>query len=177
MKTGLGPSKVILSLIPPHHYRIPERAELVQLLIYFSTPTTEEELYRRRLRYIRFLEQWQNRKEAPRRGRQAEATVVHLQQTSTSPNLSIVPGIYDPLQCPFCLSNPGLPPASCEKRKSKINKFWDHVEKLHQPELAAFDTGSKRCGLCGLRNINYRPSSVSQFKNHTETVHGIRLRA
>jgi hypothetical protein len=177
MKTGLGPRKVILSLIPPHHYRIPERAELVQLLIYFSTPTTEEELYRRRLRYIRFLEQWQNRKEAPRRGRQAEATVVHLQQTSTSPNLSIVPGIYDPLQCPFCLSNPGLPPASCEKRKSKINKFWDHVEKLHQPELAAFDTGSKRCGLCGLRNNNYRPSSVSQFENHTETVHGIRLRA
>jgi hypothetical protein len=84
---------------------------------------------------------------------------------------------YDPLQCPFCLANPGLPLGKRLKKKSKRNKLWDHVENLHGAELAAFGTGTKRCGLCGMRSINYLPSSVPEFKNHTETVHGIRLRA
>lgn len=161
----------------PHHYQIPERAELVQLLFYSPAPTTEEELYDRRLRYIRLLVQWQYRQEAPRRGKQAEATVAQPQPTPASPSLAIIPERHDPLQCPFCLANPGLPLSTREKRKSKINKLWDHVENLHRAELAAFGTGSKRCGLCGMRSINYLPSSVPEFKNHTETVHGIRLRA
>jgi hypothetical protein len=150
---------------------------LVQLLFYSSAPTTEEELYCRRLRYIRLLILWQHRQEAPRRGKQTEANVTQLQTTLTSLSIHVIPERYDPLQCPFCLANPGLPRSSREKRKSKINKLWDHVEKLHRIELAAFGTGTKRCGLCGMRSIDYRPRSVPEFKNHTETVHGIRLRA
>ncbi|KAH2953360.1 hypothetical protein KXW43_006711, partial [Aspergillus fumigatus] len=93
----------------PRHYEIPERAELVQLLFYSPAPTTEEELYHRRLRYIRLLVQWQYRQEAPRRGKQAEATISQPQPTPASPSLAIIPKKYDPLQCPFCLANPGLP--------------------------------------------------------------------
>ncbi|KAH2779496.1 hypothetical protein KXW31_007378, partial [Aspergillus fumigatus] len=93
----------------PHYYQIPERAELVQLLFYSPAPTTEEELYERRLRYIRLLIQWQRRQEAPRRGKQAEATISQPQPTPASPSLAVIPEKYDPLQCPFCLANPGLP--------------------------------------------------------------------
>jgi hypothetical protein len=160
----------------PHHYEIPERADLVQLLFYSPAPTTEEELYHRRLRYIRLLVQWQYRQEAPRRGKQAEANIAQSEPTPASPSLAIIPEKYDPLQCPFCLANPGLPLSTRIKQKSKRNKLWDHVENLHRAELAAFGTGTKRCGLCGMRSINYLPSSVPEFKNHTETVHGIRLR-
>lgn len=161
----------------PHYYQIPERAELVQLLFYSPAPTTEEELYERRLRYIRLLIQWQRRQEAPRRGKQAEATISQPQPTPASPSLAVISEKYDPLQCPFCLANPGLPLGTRFKKKSKRNKLWDHVENLHRAELAAFGTGTKRCGLCGMRRINYLPSSVPEFKNHTEKVHGIRLRA
>ncbi|GLA33112.1 hypothetical protein AnigIFM63326_002391 [Aspergillus niger] len=161
----------------PHHYQIPERAELVQLLFYSPAPSTEEELYDRRLRYIRLLVQWQCRQEAPRRGKQADVTIAQPQPTPASPSLAMIPERYDPLQCPFCLGNTALPLSTRERKKSKINKLWDHVENLHRAELAAFGTGTKRCGLCGMRSINYLPSSVPEFKNHTETVHGIRLRA
>ncbi|KAF4210378.1 hypothetical protein CNMCM5878_004493 [Aspergillus fumigatiaffinis] len=160
----------------PHHYQVPERAELVQLLFYSSVPTTREELYCRRVRYIRLMVRWQGCQEAPRRGKQA-AIVVESEPPKPSPTRADIPERYDRLQCPFCLSNPSLPLNSRTKRKSKINKLWDHVENLHRAELAAYNTGAKQCGLCGMKSITYLPSSVPEFKNHTETVHGIRLRA
>jgi hypothetical protein len=160
----------------PHHYQIPERGELVQLLYYSPLPKTEIEAHCRRLDFIRLMVQLQKRKEAPRRGKQA-ATLEQSQPPKAFPAPAVVPEGYDPLQCPFCLSNTGLPLASRERRMSKRNKLWDHVENLHRAELAAYSTGNKQCGLCGMRSINYRPSSVPEFKNHTETVHGIRLRA
>lgn len=148
----------------------------MQLLFYSPAPTTEEELYKQQLRYIRLLVRWQYRQEAPRWGKQAEATTAQPQPTPASPSLAVIPERYDPLQCPFCLANPGLPPDTRVKKKSKRNKLWDHVENLHRAELAAFGTGTKWCGLCGMRSIYYLPSSVPEFKNHTERVHGIRLR-
>jgi hypothetical protein len=50
------------------------------------------------------------------------------------------------------------------------------MENIHRQELAAFDTGTRPCGVCGMRNIDFVPSSVPYFKIHTRTVHGIRLR-
>jgi hypothetical protein len=109
-------------------------------------------------------------------GKQAEATVSQRQPTPASPSLAIIPEKYYPLQCPFCLANPGLPLSTRLKQKSKPNKLWDHVENLHRAELAAFGTGTKQCGLGGMRSINYLLLSVLDFKSHTQGVHGIRLR-
>ncbi|THC87241.1 hypothetical protein EYZ11_013313 [Aspergillus tanneri] len=159
-----------------HCYEIPERAELVDLLFYTPPAKTEEEAFFRRLRYIRLMVRWQGRKEAPRRGRQAAVAAVPQPHPSRASPENTVPEKYDPLQCPFCLADQSLPPAHREKKKSKINKLWDHVENLHRAELAAFVTGTRRCGLCGLRNVDFVPCSVPNFKNHTQTVHGIRLR-
>lgn len=148
----------------------------MDLLCYTAPAKTEEEAHLRRLKYIRLLVQWQDRKESPRRGRQA-ATITTKPQLMREPLSSdIIPEKYDPLQCPFCLSDTRLLPIDREKRKSKVNKLWDHVEKIHWQELAAFDTGTRRCGIYGIRKVNFVPSSVPHFKNHTQTVHGIRLR-
>lgn len=87
-----------------------------------------------------------------------------------------IPEKYDPLQCPFCLSDRRLPWPDRKKRKSKINKLWDHVENIHEHALAGFNSGTQRCGICGMHNVTFVPSSVSHFKNHTQTIHGIRLR-
>lgn len=164
----------------PRHYQIPEQAELVRLLCYSAIAKTTEEAHHRRLAYIRLMVRWQGRKESPRRGKQAVITMQHL-PAPKPPRTEIITERYDPLrydrlQCPFCLSDTRLPLPEREKRKSKINKLWDHVENIHQQELAAFDTGNRRCGICGIRNIDFIPSNVSCFKNHTQTVHGIRLR-
>lgn len=164
----------------PRHYQIPERAELVRLLCYSAIAKTTEEAHHRRLAYIRLMVRWQGRKESPRRGKQAVITMQHL-PAPKPPRTEIITERYDPLrydclQCLFCLSDTRLLLPEREKRKSKINKLWDHVENIHQQELAAFDTGNRRCGICGIRNIDFIPSNVSCFKNHTQTVHGIRLR-
>ncbi|ODM15441.1 hypothetical protein SI65_09044 [Aspergillus cristatus] len=159
----------------PRHYQIPEWAGLVRLLCYYTVAKTTEEAHHRRLAYIRLMVRWQGRKESPRRGKQAVITMQHL-PTPKPPRAEIIPESYDPSQCPFCLSDTRLPPSDREKRKSKINKLWDHVENIHRQELAAFNTGNRRCGICGIRNIDFIPSNVPNFKNHTQTVHGIRLR-
>ncbi|GLA67413.1 hypothetical protein AtubIFM54640_010731 [Aspergillus tubingensis] len=157
-----------------HSYQITERKELVDLLCYSSPAKTDEDSHLRRLHYIRLMVRWQDRKESPRRGRQA--MIITTEESTNLPPTESAPECYDPLQCPFCLANTRLPSADRERRKSKINKLWDHVQNIHEQELAAFDSGFRRCGLCGLRNIDFIPSSVPNFKNHTQTVHGIRLR-
>ncbi|KAE8139909.1 hypothetical protein BDV38DRAFT_269677 [Aspergillus pseudotamarii] len=155
-------------------YQIAERNELVGLLCYSTPPEKDVDAHLRRLKFIRLLVRWQNRKESPRRGRQT-MSITMPQPTDLSLTAGTSSDRYDPLQCPFCLSDTRLPLADRERRKSKINKLWDHVENIHGQELAAFDSGFRRCGLCGMRNIDFIPSSVPNFKNHTQTVHGIRL--
>lgn len=146
----------------------------MDLLCYTVAAKTEEEAHHRRLQYVHLMVQWQNRKESPRRGRHA-ADMVESQPTRPPPT-GIIPEKYDPLQCPFCLSDMRLPPTDREKQKSKVNKLWDHVKNIHQHELAAFDIGTRRCGICNMRDVRFIPSSVPNFKNHTQSVHGIRLR-
>ncbi|KAH8691874.1 hypothetical protein BGW36DRAFT_400040 [Talaromyces proteolyticus] len=161
-------------------YTIPEREESVRLLCYSISVQTEDEIHSRRLKFIRLMVRWQKRQEAPRRGRQ----MVTMSQPPPSPPppLSLamqpdnIPLKFHPLQCPFCLSNPGLPPGQRAKKKSKTNKLWDHVENRHRKELAAFESGNRACGLCFLSEVVFKPSSVSDFKRHTGDIHSIPLR-
>ncbi|KAL6229872.1 hypothetical protein BDW75DRAFT_249195 [Aspergillus navahoensis] len=164
--------------LSPDHYFILEREEAVRLLCYSPAPQTYEEAHLRRLEFIRLMIRWQRRKESPRRGKQETTTVSQLEwePTQWKPAPGIIPEKYDPLQCPFCLPDQRLSSINRQKKKSKINKLWDHVENMHKLELAAFESGTKHCGLCGMRKVHFVPPSVTHFKNHTQKVHGIRLR-
>ncbi|KAL4870407.1 hypothetical protein BDV12DRAFT_184431 [Aspergillus spectabilis] len=150
-------------LLTLNHYFIPEQEEAVCLLCYSPAPQTDEEAHLRQLDFIRLMVWWQYWKENPRRGKQDNAVV-------SQPDIAEK---YDPLQYPFCLSDQSLPPIDREKKKSKRNKLWDHVENMHKLELTAFDSGVKPCGLCGMRSAYFVPPSVTHFKNHTQKVHGI----
>lgn len=60
------------------------------------------------------------------------------------------------------------------------------VNELADPETVAISptkkailclvsiTGTHHCGICGMRKVNFVLSSTAHFKNHTQTVHGIR---
>jgi hypothetical protein len=151
------------------NYSIPEREEVVRLLCYSPAPQTDEEAHLRRLDFIRLLVRWQRRKESPRRGKQASAVISHPEWGTTTRETApaAISEKYDALQCPFCLSDRSLPPIDRERKKSKRNKLWDHVENMHKLELAVFDDGTKPCGLCGMRKVHFVPPSVTHFKNHT----------
>ncbi|KAL5332626.1 hypothetical protein BJX70DRAFT_407209 [Aspergillus crustosus] len=162
-----------------NHYFIPEREEAVHLLCYSPAPQTDEEAHLHQLDFIRLMIQWQRRKENPCHGKQDNAVVSQSEWETImwKPAPASITEEYNPLQCPFCLSDRSLPPINHKKKKSKRNKLWDHVENMHKLELAAFNSGVKPCGLCGIRNAHFVPPSVTHFKNHTQKVHGIRLRA
>ncbi|KAL2859811.1 uncharacterized protein BJX67DRAFT_386620 [Aspergillus lucknowensis] len=165
--------------IQPNCYVIPEREEVVRLLCYSPAPRTDEEAHLRRLEFIRLMVRWQRRKESPRRGKlgSAASSQPEWETTTWATAPSSIAEKYDPLQCPFCLSDRRLAPIDRQKKKSKRNKLWDHVENMHKLELAAFESGAKQCGICDLSDVKFVPPSVTHFKNHTQEVHGIRLRA
>ncbi|KAL4801676.1 hypothetical protein BDV18DRAFT_167246 [Aspergillus unguis] len=161
------------------NYFIPEREKVVRLLCYSPAPQTDKEVHVRRLDFIRLMVRWQRRKENPRLGKQGNVVASNLEWETTmqKPAPVSIAEKYDPLQCPFCLSDKSLPPIDRQKKKSKRNKLWDHVENMHRLELAAFDKSLKPCGLCDMREVYFVPPSVMHFKNHTQKVHGIQLRA
>ncbi|CEL11756.1 hypothetical protein ASPCAL14853 [Aspergillus calidoustus] len=152
--------------IQPNRYFIPEREEIVQLLCYSPAPRIDEEAHLRRLDFIRLMVRWQRRKESPRRGKQASAVNSQPEWETTTRETAPanIAEKYHPLQCPFCLSDRSLPPIDREKKKSKRNKLWDHVETMHKLELAAFDDGINPCGLCDMRKVHFVPPSVHTSK-------------
>jgi hypothetical protein len=54
--------------------------------------------------------------------------------------------------------------------------MWDHVEKLHDLEPAAFETGRELCPICKTRVLIFTPSGIRHFKSHTQKVYKIKLR-
>ena len=80
-----------------------------------------------------------------------------------------------PTQCTFCLGNDRLPYRSRNFAYSKLNKLRDHVEKCHLSKIAPGDPVQCKHPVCMSTNV-VLPSEMA-FKNHTSTVHKIKLRA
>jgi hypothetical protein len=159
----------------PPVYSIPEREEVVNLICKSPADLTEVEVYKRRLACIRLWIRWQDRQERPRRGRLAAPSL----QLPSVPELPVAEKIaekYQEKQCPFCVANLSLPRRDRETPFSRVNKMWDHVEKIHRQELAAFDTSKIPCPICKARGVPFTPLSVSDFQNHTQEVHEIKFR-
>jgi hypothetical protein len=161
--------------LPPKH-QILERDQVIELACAGTTQLTEDQGFTRRLQYIVTLVELQQRKEIPCRGRHKHAQP--LQQCELSPIEVpvIIPETYQSTQCPFCIGDLTLPRGERMRCLSKVNKLWDHVEKLHRLELDAFTAGDKQCPICNARGIHFAPQSIREFKNHTQRVHSIRLR-
>jgi hypothetical protein len=155
-------------------YVIPERAEFIAIVRSYDPDATEDEKYDLRIRSMRLWTQWQGRRERPRRGRAASA-LRSGQPIPQSPTDS-VDGRYHKLQCPLCVVADGVPATDRLRPFSKTNKLWDHVEKLHEKELARFDYGGQSCKICERLGETMVLSNTSHYMAHTKQQHGISLR-
>jgi hypothetical protein len=162
-----------MSLAPPVS-RISERATLIQLIFESDTELTFEEEYARRIACIRLWIGWQDRQESPRRG--LVASTSKRQLPPDLPDLEIIPETYGKTQCPLCIGDESKPWHERTKCFSTVNRLWDHVEKLHRQELAAFATGTKICPIWKARRITFVLSSIPHFKHHSLKIHHIKLR-
>ncbi|KAK2797607.1 hypothetical protein FQN50_009120 [Emmonsiellopsis sp. PD_5] len=171
---------------PPPELQIPERREFVQLACTIGVELTEEDLFARRCESITICVRLQARKEPQRRGRHKKQLTTQSTEPTSPPTCTHdvedddkepFPEKLDPLQCPFCAANPGLPRDTQFGIWSKANKLWDHIEKnVHREELQAYSSSTKPCGLCERRGIAFVPSGIIPFKAHTLKVHNVPLR-
>jgi hypothetical protein len=143
---------------------------------------TLDEQFTRQCTSIKVLTKLQDRQESQRRNKLA--SISKPRSVPEAPKIKpeevfpkMIPEKCDPLQCPFCLGNTALPYRDRIKKLSRINKLWDHVKNVHRDELAAYETGKKICTICEARNVTFFPENVPHYKNHTQTVHVIKLRA
>lgn len=168
-----APSKDVPRETPVH--QIPERNELIQLICRPMEDLRLEEQFTRQCTSIKIWVKLQDRQEKQRRGRPPPISIQPLEPEP--PKKEMIPERCNPLQCPFCLGNTCLSYGARIETLSKTNKLWDHVERFHPDELAAYETGEKACTICEARDVTFFPKSVLHFKNHTQLVHGIRLRS
>ncbi|KAL9625315.1 MAG: hypothetical protein Q9160_000378 [Pyrenula sp. 1 TL-2023] len=174
---GKGPSSISQKPVPclaPPVYQIRERAALVELICRSRPDPTVEEEHARRVKCMKLWIRWQDRHESSCRGTLASLSKDHLEPEALGNG--IISEKCKPLQCPFCLGNKALPYRARTRMLSKTSNLWDHVESVHQHELAAFGAGQKQRGVCVARKKAFIPKSVTHFKNHTQTGRGIRLR-
>jgi hypothetical protein len=164
---------------PPPKNQIPERNRVIELTCTGTMDLTEDERFTHRCNCIATWVKLQHRKEAPRRGRHKHAQLSQQYQTCESSPVKVegtIPETYQSTQCPFCIGDRTLPKEERMRYLSRVNKMWDHVEKVHRRELDVFAAGDKPCPICKERGIVFIPSCIKEFKNHTQRVHKIRLR-
>jgi hypothetical protein len=70
----------------------------------------------------------------------------------------------------------GVPATDHLRPFSKTNKLWDHVEKLHEKDLARFDYGGQSCKIYERLGETMVLSNTSHYMAHTKQQHGISLR-
>ncbi|OJD22613.1 hypothetical protein ACJ73_06037 [Blastomyces percursus] len=167
-------------------FQIPERNQLVEIILQRSIRADEDENSRRQ-RTCRLWTALQRRKEFRHPGKHSKKHLARLQAPKPGsvsiavavaiPATRDVPVEVDPLACPFCVADGSLPDGDRLKIWDKLNKVWDHVEKnVHRNELEAYSSGTKQCGLCKMKNVEFVPSSTMGFKRHILDVHNWRFR-
>ncbi|QSS63012.1 hypothetical protein I7I51_00068 [Histoplasma capsulatum] len=122
---------------PPPELQIPERREFVQLACTIGVELTPEDLFTRRCESIAICVRLQARKEPQRRGRHKKQPMGQSTKPAFPPpcrardedNEGPSSKKLNPLQCPFCAADPGLPHDTQFRIWKRSNKLWDHIEK------------------------------------------------
>ncbi|EDN05085.1 predicted protein [Histoplasma mississippiense (nom. inval.)] len=165
----------------PPPLQISERRRVVELTCAGTQELTEDEQFARRCACIIVWFKLQRRKEVQRRGRHKKQ---QPSQRDFQPNPPLdtvrakesIPAKLGEKQCPFCVADISLPWGERLKVRERTNKFWNHIESVHREELKAYSTGQKHCGICKVQGVTFTPPSIMEFKSHTLSVHGPRLR-
>jgi hypothetical protein len=81
-----------------------------------------------------------------------------------------------PIQYLYCIGNVSKSYKERIKPLNRINKLWNHIDKIHNFEVAVFINDDKFCPICKIRRIIFTLSSIRHFKHHIQKVHKIKLR-
>ncbi|EDN03883.1 predicted protein [Histoplasma mississippiense (nom. inval.)] len=181
LRNGAGGGSLDECPAPPP-LQISERRRVVELTCAGTQELTEDEQFARRCACIIVWFKLQRRKEVQRRGRHKKHQPSQRDFQPDPPLDTVrakesIPAKLGEKQCPFCVADTSLPWGERMKVRERTNKFWNHIESVHREELKAYSTGQKHCGICKVQGVTFTPPSIMEFKSHTLSVHGPRLRA
>jgi hypothetical protein len=70
------------------------------------------------------------------------------------------------IQYLYCIGNISKSYKKRIKPLNKINKLWNHIDKVHNLEIAVFANGNKFYPIYKIRRIIFILSSIRHFKHH-----------
>ncbi|KAG5296486.1 hypothetical protein I7I50_09670 [Histoplasma capsulatum G186AR] len=180
LRNGAGGESLDECPAPPP-LQISERRRVVELTCAGTQELTEDEQFARRCACIIIWFKLQRRKEVQRRGRHKKQQPSQRDFQPDPPLDTVrakesIPAKLGEKQCPFCVADISLPWGERMKVWERTNKFWNHIESVHREELKAYSSGQKHCGICKVQGVTFTPPSIMEFKSHTLSVHGPRLR-
>ncbi|KAK3693261.1 hypothetical protein B0T22DRAFT_496122 [Podospora appendiculata] len=162
---------------PAIDLQIPERAQLAEILCNQPDNLSSAELLELRIQATELMvilcgKQETVRPDRIRRRVQAQADVAVKEE---SPGPDPFPLLMDRKQCPRCIGDKTL---SQEERTFKYCRpavMYDHFDRKHAQQLHSVKQMSCNHPKCKKEALEFK--HLNHFKNHVESVHGVKLRA
>jgi hypothetical protein len=158
-----------------HH--LEERTQVSALMCDFRVDLSEQEITDRKVSAIDKLVCLAARREIrpPRSLRvSSESRESTPNEEKSAPKIEEIPLVLGKTQCIYCVGNEQLPHADRMRTFKRVSHMMDHVENVHlrhEPAAPSFFCRHPRC-----KHLGDFLTSLDHFKNHVQTMHGIKLR-
>jgi hypothetical protein len=163
---------------PPINHELEERSLVQAILCDFNTDIGLEEITSRKIRAIDGMVRLAARREV----RQPRSVASEDLSRECSPELApdpapkreVIPLLLSKTQCIYCVGDERLTHEARMRKFRRVSHMMDHVENVHMRH----EKGKARfvCHHPECQRLGDFLTSLDHFKNHVETVHGVKLR-
>jgi hypothetical protein len=164
---------------------IPERAQVAEIFCYQPKRLTIDEIFQKRIEVVDLYVTLCGKKETVKRNRTRPKTHSELPvssfiklETTPEPAPDRFPLLMEATQCPDCIGDKALTFHERTFPYCRSTKRNDHFDDHHLEEKEHAEIHDKliACKHPKCRKNNVKLQNVDHFRNHVESVHGVKLR-
>ncbi|KAI0436703.1 FluG domain-containing protein [Xylaria telfairii] len=159
---------------PVMNLQIPERALLAAILTSQPLDLSSSELLELRIKAVELMVALCSKRETKRNGIRRRIPA-GLTLKEESPGLDPFPLLMDRRQCPRCIGDEALSHTERAFKYCRPAVMYDHFDKKHASQLGGAKQISCNHPKCRQEALEFK--HLRSFKNHVESVHGVKLRA
>ncbi|KAK3682380.1 FluG domain-containing protein [Podospora appendiculata] len=162
---------------PTIDLQIPERAQLAEILCNQPDNLSSAELLELRIRATELMVILCGKRETlrPDRIRRRVQVQADVAVKEESPELDPFPLLMDMTQCPCCIGDQTLSQKERTFKYCRPAVMYDHFDRKHARQLDSVKQMSCNHLKCKEEALEFK--HLNHFKNHVESVHGVKLRA
>jgi hypothetical protein len=162
----------------PINHVLEERSHLQAILCDFNAHMSLEEVTSRKIRAIDGMVRLAARREV--RQPRSMASEDNTRESSPEvapdpePERAVIPLLLSKTQCIYCVGDERLTHEARMRKFKRVSHMMDHVENVHLRHEKGKASFVCRHPVC--RHLGNFLTSLDHFKNHVQTVHGVKLR-